>query len=291
MIARSNDTDRLITDAHLHLWDLSLMKYPWLDEVPPLKRSCDLPAYWEATKGISVAHMIFLQCECTPEAYQKEVDYITELAILESRICGIVAYFPLEKPDIDTLLATFTQNKLVKGIRRLEEEPVSLYDNPQFRDNMDLLHRHGLSFDLGIKVHQLPAAVRLVEAVPTNRYMIDHFAKPAIKTGEFREWKRHMAALAQYPNVYCKLSGLVTEADWNQWTVSSLQPYVDVVLELFGSHRIAFGGDWPVVTLASSYSRWLTTALTLCKSLPEAELQRIFHQNALDFYQIENPLL
>ncbi|MBE8719402.1 amidohydrolase family protein [Sphingobacterium pedocola] len=288
MIARSNDNDLLITDAHLHLWDLSVINYPWLDEVPQLKKSFDLAAYRAATKGISVSNMIFLQCECAPEAYQKEVDYITDLAVHDPRIRGIVSYFPLEQPEVESTLATLTQNKLIKGIRRLEEEPISLYDNKQFINNMNLLHRYGLSFDLGIKAHQLPAAVRLVEACPTNRYMVDHLGKPAIKTGEFREWKRNITALAKNPRVYCKLSGLVTEADWKHWTIADLQPYVDVVLELFGTHRIAFGGDWPVVTLSSSYTRWLTTALALCRSLPDADLQRIFYQNALDFYRIDD---
>lgn len=276
-----------VTDAHVHLWDLSTMSYPWLDEVPAIKKSLGLADYEKATEGIPVSNMIFLQCECLPSEYQTEVDYITQLAAYDPRIRGIVAFFPLEADDADEKLAAFTRNKLVKGIRRLEEQPTTLYGDPSFLANMDLLHRYNLSFDLCVKADQLAAAVKLVETVPDNRYMLDHFGKPAIQTDGFTQWKHHMVALAKNPNVYCKLSGLVTEADWSRWTIADLQRYVDFILETFGANRIAFGSDWPVVTLASSYRRWYDTALKLCDTLGPDDLNRVFYQNALNFYQIE----
>jgi len=277
-----------ITDAHVHFWNLTQMNYPWLDDVPAIKKSFGLTEYQEATEGISVSNLIFLQCECLPNEYQTEVNYVTQLATEDPRIRGIVAYFPLEAVDAAEKLQALTTNKLVKGIRRLEEEPISLYSNPLFVANMELLNRQNLSFDLGVKAHQLPTALRLVEAAPDVRYMLDHFGKPAIKTGEFKQWQHHMAELAKNPNVYCKLSGLVTEADWERWTIADLQPYVDVALAYFGPNRIAFGGDWPVVTLASDYRRWNDTALQLCRTLSPGDLNRVFYQNALDFYQINS---
>lgn len=276
-----------VTDAHVHFWDLFQMNYPWLDEVPAIKKSFGLAEYQQATNGIAISNMIFLQCECLPDEYQTEVDYVTQLAGEDSRIRGIVAYFPLEAADAAEKLQTFAANKLVKGIRRLEEESHSLYGNPRFVANMDLLYRHNLSFDLGVKAHQLPAALTLVEAVPHIRYMLDHFGKPPIRTKAFTQWQYQIIELAKNPNVFCKLSGLVTEADWKQWTSADLQPYVDVVMEYFGPSRTAFGGDWPVVTLASTYMRWFDTAVQLCGTLSPADRHRVFYQNALDFYQID----
>lgn len=277
-----------ITDAHVHFWDLLQMNYPWLDEAPTIKKPFGLTEYQEATKGISISNLIFLQCECLPHEYQIEVDYAMQLATEDPRIRGIVAYFPLEAADATEKLQALTTNRLVKGIRRLEEEPTSLYSNPLFVSNIELLNRHNLSFDLGVKAHQLPAALKLVQAAPDVRYILDHFGKPAIKAGEFKQWQHHMVELAKNPNVYCKLSGLVTEADWERWTIADLQPYVDVALEYFGPTRMAFGGDWPVVTLASTYMRWFDTALQLCRTLSSDDLHRVFYQNAFDFYQIDS---
>lgn len=275
-----------ITDAHVHFWDLKSLNYPWLDDVPAIKRSFGLADYEAATEGIPVSDMIFVQCECLPSEYHAEVDYVTELAKTETRIRGIIAYFPLEAPDAAERLHLLTRNTLVKGVRRLEEEPTSLYRDSRFLSNMSLLNRLNLSFDLGVKAHQLPAAVHLVQAAPDNRYILDHFGKPAIKTREFAQWRSNIRALAEHPHVYCKLSGLVTEADWKAWDINDLQPYMDTVLEYFGPHRLAFGGDWPVVTLASSYTRWFEVAQQLCHTLAPRDMDNLFYRNALNFYQI-----
>ncbi|MGV3762212.1 amidohydrolase family protein [Parapedobacter sp.] len=274
-----------VTDAHVHFWDLETLHYPWLDGLS-IKRSFGLADYETATDGIPISDMIFIQCECLPVEYLAEVDYITALAKKESRIRGIIPYFPLEAPDAEEQLHKLIGNKLVKGIRRLEEEPVSLYRDPRFIANMALLNRHNLSFDLGVKAHQLPAALQLVQAAPDNRYVLDHFGKPAIGTNAFTQWRSHIKALAEHPKVCCKLSGLVTEADWDSWTVADLQPYVDTVIEYFGPNRLAFGGDWPVVTLASTYAKWYETARALCRAFAPVDIDKVFHHNALNFYQI-----
>lgn len=286
MNSKTNFKQPQITDAHVHFWDLDKMNYPWLDDVPPINRSFGLADYREATSGIPVGNMIFVQCECLPAEYRTEVAYISELALQDTRIRGIVAYFPLEEEDVEVQLQALANNKLVKGIRRLEGEALSLYENTTFNANMDLLPSFNLSFDLGVKAHQLLAAVRLVRAKPNIRYMLDHFGKPNIKGQELQHWKRHVTELASHPGVYCKLSGLVTEADFEHWSIDDLQPYVDVVFERFGSNRVSFGGDWPVVTLASTYTRWFDTAMQLCDGLTNEELYGVFYQNALDFYQI-----
>jgi len=202
-----------ITDAHAHLWDFTKMNYPWLEEVPAIKKSLGLMEYRAATDGMEISNLIFLQCECLPEEYQTEVDYVTQLATQDARIRGMVAYFPLEAADAAEKLQRFATNPLIKGIRRLEEESTTLYGNPHFVTNMELLNHHGLRFDLGVKAHQLPAALALVQAAPKVHYMLDHFGKPPTRTQAFHQWQHHVKEPASNLNVYCKLSGLVTEAD------------------------------------------------------------------------------
>jgi len=275
-----------ITDAHVHFWDITRFAYPWLAEVPEINRTFGLNEYRQATSSIPIEKMIFVQCECSPHQYVEEVGFISQLAERDGRICGIVAYGPLEKANAEAKLQAILANPLVKGIRRLQEDPIRLYENPIFVDNMNLLRTHNLSFDLCVKAHQLQAAVRLVEQQPDNRYILDHFGKPNIKGDGFENWKLQIRRLASYPNVYCKLSGLVTEADWQRWTFDDLRPYVETVFKCFGTDRVVFGGDWPVVTLAASYSRWFNTAWQLCNKLSPDEQYRVFYQNALDFYRI-----
>lgn len=287
MMTNVNDkyTNPRIADAHIHFWDVETLNYPWLDGLA-IKRSFGLTDYQSATNGIPISDLVFVQCECLPSEYQAEIDYATMLAKEETRIRGIVAYFPLEAHDAEEKLDILMQNTLVKGIRRLEEEPISLYRNPRFISNMALLNPRNLSFDLCVKAYQLPAAVQLVEAAPDNRYMLDHVGKPDIKTGEFIQWKKHIRMLAINPQVYCKLSGLVTEANLKHWTVSDLYPYVETALEYFGPNRVIFGSDWPVVTLATSYARWYETAQHLCHILAPQHMDKLFYHNTVDFYQI-----
>lgn len=275
-----------VTDAHVHFWDLKTLSYPWLADVPAIRRSWGLSDYAAATSNIPIEHIVFVQCECLPETYQDEVNYVSKLAEIDTRIVGVVAYFPLEEPDAEARLEALVSNPLVRGIRRLEEEPVSLYRNHRFIQGMDALPRHGLTFDLGVKANQLDAALHLVERQPSIRYMLDHFGKPDISGAVFHEWKAKIVDLASQPTVHCKLSGLLTQADFENWTIDQLQPYVDTVMECFGAQRVSFGSDWPVVTMASPYQRWFSTAWHLCRNLAPSERDRVFYTNALNFYGI-----
>ncbi len=277
-----------VTDAHTHFWDLDKLSYPWLESVPEINHSFGLQDYEKVTAGIPITTAIFVQCECLPEQYMEEVRYVSGLAKQDTRIRAIVAYFPLDAPDAEEQLQNLLSNPLVKGIRRLEEQPASLYENPAFMARMGLLADNDLSFDLCLNARQLPAAVKLMQAAPDIRYMLDHCGKPDIRRGEHRTWTSHIRRLAENPNVYCKLSGLVTEADPDKWTSGDLLPYVDTVLEYFGTDRVVFGGDWPVVTLASGYSRWYHTARELCRALSADDQDKLFRTNALVFYRIIN---
>ena len=276
-----------ITDSHVHFWNLSRLDYPWLKDVPQINVNSELAEFEKATQLIAIEAIVFVQCECLANQYEQEIAYVTALAAMDDRIKAIIPYFPLCNKNIGKPLNSLTQNSLIKGIRRLEEEPVSLYMQPQFLANLKILKEYNLSFDLGIKSHQMEATIRLLDKVPDNRYILDHMAKPPIKSGGFNTWYKQLKEIAAHPNVYCKLSGLTTEANWDSWNMDDLEPYFAAALELFGVNRLCFGSDWPVVNLGSNYANWLGTALDLCVDLNSEDKRRIFHQNTLDFYQID----
>ena len=275
-----------LVDAHVHLWDLGRLTYPWLNEIPEINQSFDLEAFQGQTAGLNVESMIFVQCECLPTEYRDEIDYITQLAAIDRRIQGIVAWFPLEAENAEEGLEELLRNPLLKGIRRLEESPTSLYKNHTFLRNLHLLGKHQLTFDICTKHSLLEPAIHMVERQPEVKFMLDHMGKPDIRNREMQSWKTNIRRLAQNPNVYCKVSGLVTEADLHRWQVDDLRPYFDFALEQFGIDRLVFGSDWPVLTLATSYQQWFATARELCSGFSYEDIHKLFYSNACAFYRL-----
>ena len=278
-----------LVDTHLHLWDLSRLRYPWLASVPSLKRNHLIEDYRRACGPVAVAKMVFLQCECDPGQYQAEADWVTEVAKADPRICGIVPWAPLELGEAaGEALATLAANPLVKGIRRIiqfEADPEFCLQ-PAFVRGVRSLHGHGLSFDLCINHRQLAHTIQLVRQCPNVRFVLDHIAKPDIKAGLLDPWRVELRELARLENVWCKLSGLVTEADHATWTVGDLRPYIDHVMECFGFDRVMFGGDWPVSTLASDYPQWVNTVDEALSGSSPDELHRLYVRNAEQFYRV-----
>lgn len=278
-----------IVDAHLHLWDPGVLRYPWLDDVALLNKPYLLDDYNLHTKGTTIAHMVFVQCECEPAQSEQELAWVTEIAKQEPRIKGIVPWAPLELGDnAIEVLDRMAQNPLVKGIRRIiqfEGDP-DFCLRPDFVKGVQLLPRYNWSFDICVNHLQLPKVISLVEQCPDVRFMLDHFGKPDIHHHNIHQWDKDIKTLSRFDNVDCKLSGLVTEADHSNWTIGDLQPYVTSVLEHFGPDRMVFGGDWPVVCQASTYGRWIDAADTLLSHLPPYQLQKIYHDNAVRFYRL-----
>lgn len=282
-----------ITDTHLHLWNTDKLTYPWLESVPSINKTLSLEEFNLQTESLSqntdgpqLEKLVFMQCECLASQYLDEVNYITSLATKDKRIQGIIAWFPLEKNNIEKELQDLTQNLLIKGLRRLEESPNSLFENPNFLSNLDLLVKHELSFDICAQNHLLGPATKMVEKKPDVKFMLDHMGKPDIKNKETASWKKHIRLFAQNPNVYCKISGIVTEADLQNWHIDDLRPYFDYVVEQFGTDRLVFGGDWPVLTLASSYQKWVDTVLTLSQDFSKEDQNKLFSENANQFYKL-----
>jgi L-fuconolactonase len=278
-----------IVDTHLHIWDLKRLRYPWLASVPMLNKNHLIEDYQQACGPVQVAKMVFLQCECDPAQFQAEADWVTEVSRLDPRIRGIVPWAPLEKGDAaEADLARLAANPLIKGIRRIIqfEADQEFCLRPDFVRGVQLLPRHGLSFDLCINHKQLANTLKLVRQCPNVKFIMDHIAKPDIKAGLLDPWRAEMRELAKSPNVWCKLSGLVTEADFQKWTAADLRPYIDHVLDCFGFDRVIFGGDWPVSTQATDYPRWVNTVDDALKGASPDELHKLYVRNAEAFYRV-----
>lgn len=282
--------DLPIVDAHVHLWELRRFPRPWLGSLPALNRTFGLTEYRDQTGELPIAGMVFVETDVAPSYALLEARWAVSLAEADPRLCGVVAAAPLEDgPQARSYLeALATLGPLVKGVRRnLQDVRDSTFCQRQdFVAGVRLLAAYGFSFDICIRHDQLPGVTTLVRDCPAVSFVLDHLGKPAIREGQIDQWSDQLAALAALPNVACKLSGLVTEADWSLWQPEDLAPYVVHALAVFGPSRVLFGGDWPVVTLASLYSRWVETLDALTIQLPADDRQRLWRDNACRWYRL-----
>jgi L-fuconolactonase len=276
-----------LIDSHVHFWDPAVQPYPWLDDIPAL-RGRRTPAEFRAAAGpVAVAKIVFVQCGAADAL--AEVAWIERLAGEEPRVAGIVAHAPLEQGEAAApWLERLAARPLVKGVRRLlqDESDDAFCLRPDFVRAVRLLPRHGFSCDLCIFHRQLANVVRLVRQCPEVRFVLDHLGKPGIRASRLDPWRAELRELAALPNVWCKLSGMVTEADHARWTPADLRPYVDHAFACFGADRMMFGSDWPVSTLAAAYPRWVATVDEALRGASADELQRIFVRTAEAFYRV-----
>jgi L-fuconolactonase len=278
-----------VIDSHIHFWDPGQLNYPWLEDVPALNRAF-LPAHLaQAAAAVNLQKIVFVQADCVPEEGLAEVAWVSRLAQTEPRIQGIVAFAPLENRVVRAdYLEELNAFPLVKGVRRLiQSEGPGFASRPEFIQGVQQLAQFGFSFDICIVHTQMSDAIELVSQCPKVAFVLDHFGKPAIAGKEVEPWATQIRTLAQFPHVSCKLSGLVTEADHQNWTVGDLRPYLEIALDAFGPQRLMFGGDWPVSELAASYQQWVETAAALLSALSEADRRRVFFENAQRFYRLD----
>lgn len=278
-----------IVDAHLHLWDPTRFRMPWLDGNELLDRPYDLTAYREQTAGLEIEAMVYLQVEVAPSYALLEARWAAERAKEDPRIKAIVAWAPLEYGErirafLEALLAI---DPKIKGIRRVTQSEPDLWfaAQPDFVRGVQLLPEYGLSCDLCLYHPQLPAILELVRQCPNTHFILDHLGKPGIKDGLREPWRGQIRELARFANVSCKISGVVTEANPVSWTRADIAPYVEHVLEVFGEDRVVFGGDWPVVLSAASYRRWVETLDDLTSGLSLTARRKLWSDNARAFYR------
>ncbi|HVU12948.1 MAG TPA: amidohydrolase family protein [Phototrophicaceae bacterium] len=278
-----------IIDSHLHLWDTNHLRYSWLDGDPILGEPHLLEQYNTATQGERVEQMVFVQAEIDHELFLQEAAWVEENARRDPRIAGIVAWAPLENGDAARpALEKLAANPRVKGIRRLiQDEPdIDFCLRPDFVKGVQALPDYGLHFEICIYHRHLANAIKLVEQCPEVLFMLDHIGKPNIKDHVLDPWREQLQAIAKFDNVWCKMSGLANEADWQRWTKEDLKPYSDHVIECFGFDRLVFGGDWPVVLRAARWQQWVDTLDWLTQDASKDERQKLFHDNASAFYRL-----
>lgn len=276
-------------DAHVHFWDPARLHYPWLAGVPAIAMA-QTPAVLAAEAGgRRPERIVFVQADCAPEQVLAEVEWVESLARDEPAIGGIVAAARLDQgAATQAALDHLAARPLVRGVRQLiqGERTAGFCTRAEFVAGVQSLARRGLSFDVCCRHDQLREVTELVRRCPETTFILDHAGKPPIARGEMEPWSRDLAALASLPNVACKLSGLVTEADHGAWTPAQLAPYVSQIVKRFGPRRVLFGSDWPVARLAATYARWLDVARESVSAFSAPERDAIFRLNALRLYRL-----
>jgi L-fuconolactonase len=273
-------------DAHMHFWDQAVLQpYTWLHEVPSIAHAHDPQTLVNEADGHPPQKIVFVECGAP---WLEEVKWVEQLAAKEPRLAGIVAKIAIDAGAQTTAdIAELHRHPLVRGVRHhFEHASLDYCARPEFIAGVRQLAAAGLSFDICCKHPQLPAVIELVRQCPEVTFILDHAGKPGIRAGLLDPWREHLHTLAGCPNLVCKLSGLVTEADHTHWTPAQLQPYVTHLLETFGPSRLLFGGDWPVAKLACTYGRWLDLARHFVAHLSPAEQAAVFHDNAARTYRL-----
>jgi L-fuconolactonase len=241
-------------DSHQHFWRYHAVRDAWITEAMSVLRRDFLP---EDLAPELNANGIDATVAVQADQSEDETNFLFRLAEREPFIAGVVGWVDLCAANLPERLQHFSQFEKLRGFRHIvQAEPDDRFLlRDDFCRGVSRLHEFGFTYDILIYAHQLPAAVEFVERFPDQPFVLDHLAKPPIASGEMDRWERHLRAIAANPNVYCKLSGLITEADWHNWNAELLAPYLEVTFDAFGADRLMFGSDWPVCLLAGSYDR------------------------------------
>jgi L-fuconolactonase len=278
-----------IVDAHHHLWDPAAASYPWMtgEAMSPIRRPFTMADLEDVARANGVDRTVVVQAR--PDL-RESLDLLA-LAVRHDVVAGVVGWVDLTAPDVagqvERLRAAPGGDRLV-GIRPMAQfEPDERWLlRTDVARGLDAVTRAGLAFDLLVTARELPAAVELVRTNPGTTFVLDHIAKPPIASGDLARWAAELAPLGELENVWCKVSGLVTEAAWASWSVEDLRPPVHAALEVFGEDRLIFGSDWPVCLLAASYERVLAAARACLSDLGAAARDGVFAANARRAYRL-----
>jgi L-fuconolactonase len=274
-----------IIDAHQHFWKFDPLKENWITEEMRILRKDFLPTDAEIVfKQYDINGSVAVQADSS----ENETHFLLELANYYPFIRGVVGWIDLQSVGLEERLNYYQKFSLLKGFRHVlqSEKQRDIMLNPVFKKGIGLLNKYGYSFDLLILQDQIGFAEKLASAFPDQRFVIDHMAKPSIKNGMIAEWRTAMKKFAPMQNVYCKISGMVTEADFEFWDKDDFHPYINAVLETFGTKRVMFGSDWPVCLQAGSYDEVKQIAADYFDSFSHSEQSDFFGSNAISFYKL-----
>lgn len=273
-------------DSHQHFWRYNPVRDAWItDEMAVLKQDF-LPEQFArecAANGIDAS--VAVQADQS----ENETNFLLELANRNDRIAGVVGWVDLLSPRVVERLEHLSHFEKLRGFRHVAqaEKDERFLAREDFVKGVAQLRQFGFTYDILVYPKQLPAAIELVSRVPEQRFVVDHLAKPQIKTKKTEPWAAQMKEIAQNKNVFCKVSGMVTEADWHNWKPEDFKPYLHVVFEAFGAERLMFGSDWPVCLVAASYRQVKQLIEDYVKGYSQADKDKIFGGNAEKFYRLK----
>jgi L-fuconolactonase len=272
-------------DAHQHFWKYNAVEYPWIDDAMKVIRRDFLPEDLLGEIGrVGVEGVLSVQARQTVA----ETQWLLDIADNHDFIRGIVGWMELVSPGIATDLERFAGNKALKAVRHVvqDERDMDFLLRHDFNRGVGLLTEFGLAYDILIVEHQLPIAIEFVDRHPEQRFVLDHIGKPSVVGGELSSWQQNIRKLAERPNVYCKVSGMVTQINYKVWSEAQLRTYFDGVLEAFGAERCMFGSDWPVCLVACDYARWHRIVSGWVAALSTYEQERILGGTAMEAYNL-----
>ena len=274
-----------IIDSHQHFWSYDPQLYDWIDDSMNVLKRDFLPIDLESIyRQNNVDGGIVVQARTDFE----EIDFLLRVSDDHHFIKGVVGWSDFQHENFEEKVEFYSQQSKLKGLRHVvQAEPIGFLDKKEFRFGLSLLEKYNLVYDVLIFPPQLEESVRLVRDFPNQIFVLDHIAKPYIKSGKIKQWEKDIRILAQYDNVYCKISGMVTEADWNHWKINDLRPYLDVITSSFGTHRLLFGSDWPVCLLAAQYQEVLEIPSRFFANFTLNERRDIFGHNASKVYRLD----
>lgn len=273
-------------DAHQHFWNLQQFPHPWITpELKAIRRDFGPADLKPLLDRHGLDGCVLVQTFSSLE----ETRYFLSLAIQHDFIRGVVGWVDLQDPAVSETLEALEDHPKLVGIRHVvhDEPDVEWLVRPAVRRGLAELARRGMPYDLLIRPPHLPAALAVARQLPELPLVIDHLAKPRIAQSGWEDWRGGMEQLAELPNVYCKLSGLITEASWATWTPKDLQPYLEWAMEHFSADRLMYGSDWPVCLLAGSYDRVVEALEVNLGALPTADREKIWGRTAAKFYRLD----
>jgi L-fuconolactonase len=270
-------------DSHQHFWKYSDAEYGWIED-PKLRRDFLPDDLHKQLRAAKIDGSISVQARQTTG----ETEWLLSLAARYSFLKGVVGWVPLTSPTVEADIEKFASDKKLKAVRHVvQDEPDDQYIlREDFNAGVALLDKHGLAYDILIFDRHLPYAIEFVDRHPKQRFILDHIAKPRIREGAVLPWRDNLREMAKRPNVWCKISGVVTEADHKHWTEAQLRFYIDTAIDAFGPKRIMFGSDWPVCLSATTYQDWRDLMHRATQKLSESERAAIFGGTAAEAYRI-----
>ena len=272
-------------DTHVHFWKYDKVRDAWITDNMKILKQDYLPEHLSLTaKRNEIEGCVAVQADQS----ELETHFLVELAKTHPFIRGVVGWVDLQAANLEERLDYFSQYPIIKGWRHIAQaEANDFLSGENIQRGIAALGPRGYAYDILIYHHQLKSAIDLVNKVPDQPYMLDHCAKPDIKNKSIGEWTDGIKQLAKNTQVYCKLSGLLTEAAWKEWKPADFYPYLDVVFNAFGVDRLVFGSDWPVILLSGIYVQWKSLLEKYMENFAIEDKEKVFETNAIRFYKLQ----